>query len=220
VGCSIEDVFGQLGRWPGQMQPTFKKWGTLPGSTSVPFSMEEYSQLLLWDEFAEAAATVDYLVEVSVFKAEQAGARCQIQTYMCHDINNQLHIGLNASDDKASTSPVVLARNNSKTASRHSHSATVIVIQLDYSALRSMAVSDVAPCWRPSASPISYIKKCNLQESHNAVETLCPSSHELFLVAQSPSGEMVTLSLKCYHQPAMAVLQSGRPLKVRQSEQH
>lgn len=31
--------------------------------------MKEYSQLLLWDEFAEAAASVDYLVEVSVLKA-------------------------------------------------------------------------------------------------------------------------------------------------------
>ncbi len=56
------------------MQPTLKESGTLPGPTFVPFSMEQYSQLLQWDEFAEAAATVDKLVEVSVFKAEQTGA--------------------------------------------------------------------------------------------------------------------------------------------------
>ncbi len=56
-----------------RMQPTSKESGTLPGPTFIPFSVDEYSQLLLWKEFAEAAATVDCLVEVSVFKAEQAG---------------------------------------------------------------------------------------------------------------------------------------------------
>jgi len=44
------------------------------------------------------------------------------------------------------------------------------------------------------------------------------SSYEVFLVVQSPSGEMVTLNQKWYHQPAIAVIKSGLS-KVRQSEQ-
>lgn len=44
------------------------------------------------------------------------------------------------------------------------------------------------------------------------------SSYEVFLVVQSPSGEMVTLNQKWDHQPAIAVIKSGLS-KVRQSEQ-
>ncbi len=121
---------------------------------------------------------------------------------------------MHASDDKASTSPTVFARNNRKTASCQ------LLSSLCTHALRSIAVSEVAPSWRPSASPISHIKKCNLQESHDAADTFRLSSHELFLVVQSPSGEMVSVSQKCYHQAAMAVLKSGLLPKVRQSEHH
>ena len=75
------------------MQPTSKESGTLPGPAFIPFSVDEYSQLLLWKEFAEAAATVDCLVEVGVFKAEQAGHHIsKMQAYKGHNINNQLRI--------------------------------------------------------------------------------------------------------------------------------
>ncbi len=50
------------------MQPTSKESGSAPGPTLVQFSVEEHAQLLRWDEFAAAAATVEYAVEVSVFK--------------------------------------------------------------------------------------------------------------------------------------------------------
>ncbi len=50
------------------MQPTSKESSSLPGPTLVTFSVEDYAQLLRWDESAAAAATVEYLVEVIVCK--------------------------------------------------------------------------------------------------------------------------------------------------------
>lgn len=80
-----------------------------------------------------------------------------------------------------------------------------------------IAVSDAAPCGHlpvPSLiSKIAIFKKVTM-----LLRLFALSSYEVFLVVQSPSGEMVTLNQKWYHQPAIAVIKSGLS-KVRQSEQ-